>query len=102
MRPWRYGRVMTGSARRALFALAAVVAAAVTGIFAFVGDGVPPRTDGGILAMVANHGHTAAWFLLTVAFAVAAVRGAWSTASQVPAMGGLACYAAFLFATFVF
>lgn len=80
---------------RIVFIVAATVAAVVTTIFATVGDGVDPGGDG-LRGLVMTYGHTATWALLTIAFAVAAVRGAWSRVSQVTAMTGLVMYVVFL------
>lgn len=87
--------------RRPLFAVAAVVAAAVTTVFATVGDGVEVPDASGMRAIIVEAGHTAVWGLLTIAFAIAAFRGRWSRASNGVAMAAGILYLVFLAAVFV-
>lgn len=81
---------------RLAYAAGAVLAAAVTVVFAVVGDGVEASDRTGIARWVEDHAHTAVWALLTVALGTAAVRGAWAAVSQWAAVGAGALYVAFL------
>jgi hypothetical protein len=96
--PERAGRT---APRRRWFALAAAGAAAVTIVFATVGDGVEVADATGLRAFVVDAGHIAVWALLTVAFAVAAVRGRWTRVANGIALAGGAVYVAFLAAVFL-
>ncbi|MFE5409737.1 hypothetical protein [Microbacterium sp. NPDC056569] len=86
---------------RALFGAAAAVALVVAVIFATVGDGVEVPGVTGLRAWVIDGGHTLVWVLLTVAFAIAAVRAAWSRLSNGIAIAAGITYAVFLIAVFV-
>ncbi len=87
--------------RRAAFSLAAAVALVVTVVFATVGDGVEVPDATGLRAIIVDGGHTAVWALLTVAFAIAAVRGRWGRVSNGFAVAAGILYAVFLIAVFV-
>jgi hypothetical protein len=89
------------ASRRGWLAAGAATAAAVTVVFATVGDGVEVPEATGLRAVVVDVGHTAVWALLTVAFAIAAVRGKWSPLSNRIAVAAGAVYAAFLVAVFL-
>lgn len=85
--------------KRAALAVGAAVAAAVSVVFATVGDGVPTRGEG-IVRVVIAHGHTVTWALLAGSLAAAAVgRGPRALASTL-GYGALGCYGVFLAATF--
>ena len=86
---------------RAVFGAAAAVALVVTVVFATVGDGVEVPEATGLRAVIIDRGHTVVWILLTLAFAVATVRGRWSrTAGGLAVAAGL-MYAVFLLAVFL-
>lgn len=87
--------------KRPLFALAALGAAAVTAVFATVGDGVTVPDASGLRALVIDVGHTGVWALLTAAFAIAAVRSRWSRVSNGVAIAAGILYLVFLGAVFV-
>lgn len=87
--------------RRVAFSLAAAVALVVTVVFATIGDGVEVPDAAGLRAVVVDSGHTAVWALLTVAFAIAAVRGRWGRVSNGFAVAAGILYAVFLIAVFV-
>jgi len=82
---------------RGLFAAAALVAAAVTVVFATIGDGVEVSAQGWA-APVIDYGHTIVWALLTAALGAAALTGRWTRASGVMAGAALAVYGLFLLA----
>lgn len=88
-------------AKRRLFALAAVGAAAVTTVFATIGDGVNVAEAEGLRHMVVEHGHTLVWALLTVALALAAWRGRFTRVANAVAVSAGVVYAAFLFSVFL-
>lgn len=88
-------------AKRRLFVLAAVGAAAVTTVFATIGDGVHVAEAEGLRQMVVEHGHTLVWALLTVAFALAAWRGRFTRAANTVAVSAGVVYAGFLFGVFL-
>lgn len=83
------------------FAAAAVGALAVTVVFGTIGDGVEVSDADGLRKVIVDFGHLLVWVLLTIAFTIAAVRGRWSTPSQVAAITAGALYALFLFAVFL-
>jgi hypothetical protein len=83
--------------QRGLFTVGALGAAAVTVIFATIGDGVS-ITALGWAAPVIDHGHTAVWALLTAALGTAALTGRWTRSSAVLAAAALGMYALFLLA----
>ena len=85
---------------RLLFGLAAAIALVVTGIFAFVGDGVDVPAATGSRRGIVDLEHTAVWALLTAAFGAAAADGRWSRTANGLAMGAGVGYAAFLIAVF--
>jgi hypothetical protein len=87
--------------QRVVFSLAAAIALVVTVVFATVGDGVDVPDAVGLRAVVVDGGHTAVWALLTVAFAIAAVRGRWGRVSNGVAVAAGILYAVFLIAVFV-
>ena len=87
--------------RRRWFTVAAVVAAGVAVVFSTVGDGVEVPDATGARRVVVDLGHQIVWALLAGSFAIAAIRGRWSAASQVPAVAAGAVYALFLFAVFL-
>jgi hypothetical protein len=91
----------TPRSKRPLFALAALGAAAVTAVFATVGDGVEVPDASGLRALVVDAGHTAVWALLALAFAIAAVRGRWTRVSNGIAIAAGILYLVFLVAVFV-
>lgn len=82
-------------AQRRLYTFGAAIAAAVTVVFATIGDGVSTDSPG-IRGALINHGHTVVWGLLTCALTVAAIRDRWSRASSVLATAALTVYALFL------
>lgn len=97
---------MTASAetsRRARlgYALAAAGCAAVTAVFATVGDGVDVPSATGVRRVVIDGGHQLVWALLAGAFTAAAIRGRWSRPAGALATAGAATYALFLFAVFL-
>lgn len=94
---------MTATLRRTRrrFALAAVIAAAVTIVFATVGDGVAAPEATGLRLVIVEAGHTAVWALLSAAFTIAAVRARWTTPSQIVAVSAGILYVVFLLAVFV-
>lgn len=83
------------------YTVAAAVALVVTVVFATVGDGVDVPDAAGLRAVAVDHGHTLVWILLTLAFAIAALRAKWNPASQVIAVAAGVVYALFLIAVFV-
>jgi hypothetical protein len=83
--------------QRGLFTAGALVAAAVTIVFATIGDGVSITTQGWA-APVLDYGHTAVWALLTAALGTAALTGRWTRTSGVLAAAALGMYALFLIA----
>ncbi len=91
-----------GSGRNRLwYALGAVAAATVAGLFATVGDGVSVPEASGWRALLVDHGHTVTWVLLAVALAAAAVSAGWNRFAGAVAIAAAACYLAFLLAVFV-
>jgi hypothetical protein len=83
--------------QRGLFTAGALVAAAVTVVFATIGDGVEVAAQGWA-APVIDYGHTAVWALLTAALGAAALTGRWTRTSGVLAAAALGVYALFLLA----
>lgn len=86
---------------RVLFSAAAALALVVTMIFATIGDGVEAAEATGLRAVVVEFGHTLVWALLTVAFTIAAVRGAWTRLAGGVAVAAAVAYVAFLSAVFL-
>jgi hypothetical protein len=78
-----------------------VASLVVVAVFATVGDGLPASGDGGLRGVLVDHAHLATWVLLAAAFAVAAARGRWTSASTAFAAAGGVLYAAFLLAVVV-
>ena len=85
---------------RALYGVAFAGAAVVTAIFATVGDGVDVPGATGLRLAIVEGGHTLVWALLTVAFAIAAIRGRWTRPSNACAVAAGVLYAVFLLAVF--
>ncbi|MBN7793220.1 hypothetical protein [Microbacterium esteraromaticum] len=85
--------------RRLWFALGAVLAAVVAGIFALIGDGVEVEASG-IAGWIIGYAHTAVWVLLAAALTIAAIRGAWTRAAGVVAVVAGVMYAVFLVTLF--
>lgn len=85
---------------RRKYVVGAVVATAVTLVFATAGDGVDASEASGLRRVVIDHGHTATWAALALAFGLAAARGRWQRLSQALALAGGGLYAAFLLAVF--
>lgn len=91
----------TATARpRVRYVVAATIALAVTIVFATVGDGVEAPDATGLRHLVVESGHTGVWALLTVAFAVAAVRARWGRLSNGAAIAAGVLYVVFLLAVF--
>jgi hypothetical protein len=86
---------------RVLYSLASAAALVVTVVFSTVGDGVDVPDAAGLRRVIVDGGHIGVWALLTVAFAIAAVRGRWGRVSNGIALAAGALYAVFLIAVFV-
>ncbi|WP_374978012.1 hypothetical protein ACEYYH_09990 [Microbacterium trichothecenolyticum] len=86
---------------RALYGAATAVTLLVAVVFATVGDGVEVAEATGLRAVVIEGGHTLVWVLLTIAFAIAAVRARWSRLSNGVAIAAGVSYAVFLIAVFL-
>lgn len=89
------------SRARVGYSLAAAVALVITVVFSTIGDGVDVPEATGLRSFAIEGGHTAVWVLLTVAFAIAAVRARWNRVSNIVAVAAGVVYAAFLIAVFV-
>ncbi len=89
------------SRARVLYSLAAAASLVVAVIFGTIGDGVDVPEATGLRAIIVDVGHTAVWVLLTIAFAVAAVRGSWVRAAGAIAVAAGVLYALFLVAVFL-
>lgn len=81
---------------RRTYVAGAGIATAVTFVFATVGDGVDAPDASGLRRVVIDHGHTATWAALALAFGIAAALGRWQRLSQALALAGGGLYAAFL------
>lgn len=91
----------TSSRRRIAYSVAAAAALVVTVVFGTIGDGVEVPDADGLRALIVDGGHTGVWALLTVAFAIAAVRGRWTRTSNGLALAAGILYGAFLIAVFL-
>lgn len=86
---------------RLLYALAAAAALVVAVVFGTAGDGVEVPEATGLRAFIIDGGHTLVWVLLTIAFAIAAVRGSWVRTAGAIAVAAGVVYAVFLVAVFL-
>lgn len=84
---------------RPWFALGAVIAAVVAGVFGFIGDGVESEASG-FAGWIITYAHTLVWVLLALALTVAAIHKKWSRAAGTIAVAAAVVYGIFLVTLF--
>lgn len=84
---------------RPWFALGAVAAAIVAGVFGLIGDGVESEASG-VAGWIIDYAHTLVWVLLVVALTIAAIRKKWTRAAGAIAITAVVVYGIFLVALF--